>query len=590
MERNAASGHANFMNALAGWLGGAERLVVDAALGLQQRGHQVEIHTSHHDPSHCFDETRDGTSLFSVTFSNHIDEAIIGTLQVVYWRPPFFLPRHIAGKFHILFAHLRQLHLTYNLIKSFSNSGSGVSSVPDIFFMDQLSTAIPFLRFLTGRRVVFYCHFPDKLLADGEFVEDQAINKRPVSLLKRIYRLPMNLLEEYTTGSADLILANSIFTARIFKQHLPSIRLDKDGFTTQSGRRLAKEGEEDEPRIVYPGINLKEYSSSVIEDAEDLRALKNDRPTFISLNRFEAKKNIPLAISSFHVFLQNISSSQHSLKNARLVLGGGFDPRLQDNIRTLSSIFALIEDLRLTWSLLSSIPLPCVIQPPSSLQSPPQTAQLILLLNFSTAQRTYLLTSPSTLALLYTPTNEHFGIVPIEGMSAGLPVLACNSGGPTESIIDDTSAIGEFFGNSDWSVVDLPSEKMPAIGEDTRTGWLRPPNPDAWAQALLSISSLSLSSREALSRRAKTRALLFSMDSMSQALEKALLEAYSLGPVDSQKEWRNSMRKWLLGGRRFVLIAFGAWIVLGLWPLFGVVGSVGLIVGSFSLGWWARLV
>lgn len=40
--------------------GGAERLVVDAALGLQALGHSVDIYTSHHDPNHCFDETNDG--------------------------------------------------------------------------------------------------------------------------------------------------------------------------------------------------------------------------------------------------------------------------------------------------------------------------------------------------------------------------------------------------------------------------------------------------------------------------------------------------------------------------------------------------
>lgn len=46
-------------------LGGAERLVVDAALGLQKRGHKVDIYTSHRDPKHCFEETRDGE--YSIT-------------------------------------------------------------------------------------------------------------------------------------------------------------------------------------------------------------------------------------------------------------------------------------------------------------------------------------------------------------------------------------------------------------------------------------------------------------------------------------------------------------------------------------------
>ena len=38
--------------------------------------------------------------------------------------------------------------------------------------------------------------------------------------------------------------------------------------------------------------------------------------------------------------------------------------------------------------------------------------------------------------LIYTPSNEHFGIVPLEAMLAGVPVLAANSGGPLETILD----------------------------------------------------------------------------------------------------------------------------------------------------------
>lgn len=94
------------------------------------------------------------------------------------------------GKFHILFAHARQLHLVLHLLSPWG-------SKYDVFFVDQLSTCVPFLRTFAWTPVVFYCHFPDKLLANGEFVEGN-LTKR-VGLLKRIYRYPMDWLEEVTT-------------------------------------------------------------------------------------------------------------------------------------------------------------------------------------------------------------------------------------------------------------------------------------------------------------------------------------------------------------------------------------------------------
>jgi alpha-1,3/alpha-1,6-mannosyltransferase len=46
------------------------------------------------------------------------------------------------------------------------------------------------LRFLAMKRVVFYSHFPDNLLANGEFVEGKM--KMRGGVLKRAYRLPMD--------------------------------------------------------------------------------------------------------------------------------------------------------------------------------------------------------------------------------------------------------------------------------------------------------------------------------------------------------------------------------------------------------------
>lgn len=42
------------------YLGGAERLIVDAAVELASHGHDVHIFTSHHDKNRCFEETLAG--------------------------------------------------------------------------------------------------------------------------------------------------------------------------------------------------------------------------------------------------------------------------------------------------------------------------------------------------------------------------------------------------------------------------------------------------------------------------------------------------------------------------------------------------
>ncbi len=47
-----------------------------------------------------------------------------------------------------------------------------------------------------------------------------------------------------------------------------------------------------------------------------------------------------------------------------------------------------------------------------------------------------LLIAAST-AVIYTPDREHFGIVPIEAMHIGRPVIALKSGGPLETVVDN---------------------------------------------------------------------------------------------------------------------------------------------------------
>lgn len=75
-------------------------------------------------------------------------------------------------------------------------------------------------------------------------------------------------------------------------------------------------------------------------------------------------------------------------------------------------------------------------------------ASVVFIPSCSDLQKQYFL--ESSICLLYTPSNEHFGIVPIEAMYSKTLVIAVNSGGPTETILNGKcgylcDATGEDF-------------------------------------------------------------------------------------------------------------------------------------------------
>ena len=102
---------------------------------------------------------------------------------------------------------------------------------------------------------------------------------------------------------------------------------------------------------------------------------------------------------------------------------GGYDRRVQENVEYLEELDRLAK---------AEFGLKTFTIYPSSLDLPPSDTQVIFLCSFNDAQRTYLLSEADL--MLYTPSNEHFGITPVEGMYGCLPVIACNSGGPVETI------------------------------------------------------------------------------------------------------------------------------------------------------------
>jgi len=341
-------------------LGGAEMLVVNAAVALQRRNGgdswSVSLFTSHHDPSRCFAETKGDGSLADCVF-------VLGD----------WLPRSFFGRFHVIFAILRMAWIALYLSLEVLVGGR---SAPDIVFCDQVAHVVPLVKFGLGKPVVFYCHFPDKLLCvDRE------------SLLKRLYRAPIDWLEEASTGASDTVLVNSKFTAKVFREafrtllHVP---LD----------------------VLYPAIDLLEFDRELtaVQQKTALQELQleDGEILLLSINRFERKKNLLLA-------LQAMKRIVDSYDKVHLILAGGFDERLHDNVTCFQELEAFVNENNLR-------------------------ANVSFLKSFSNDQR--LMMMKQARCLLYTPENEHFGIVPIESMYSGLPVVAVASGGPLETVQD----------------------------------------------------------------------------------------------------------------------------------------------------------
>lgn len=410
-------------------VGGAERLVVDMALATKLSGNDVTILTNQYDPNHCFEDTK---QLNIIVKANSI-------------------PRHIAGRFHAFLAYFKIL-LASLWIVYFSDLKF------DVVVIDQISLPV-FVFKLKKIKVLFYCHFPDQLLC----VYDKNKN-----FLKRFYRLPLDWLEMKTTGMADVVLVNSKFTSKIFYQTFCSLKDKKI-------------------EVLYPSLNTeifdalmnqfsqqksdaKENKESPLneENISELEKSKNKKFIFLSINRYERKKDLKLAIKAMLSLKEKLSSDQWN--SCHLIMAGGYDWRVGENVNHYTELRDLANSLGVDdhISFMRSI-------------SDKQKIQLIR----------------QAFCLIYTPTNEHFGIVPIEAMYCEKPVIATNTGGPLETVVDN------------------------------ETGYLVPSKPDEFSAAMLRLIS-DPSKQQKMGAAARARVIKnFSFLAFQQKLDDVLKQMKS---------------------------------------------------------------
>lgn len=282
-------------------------------------------------------------------------------------------------------------------------------------------------------------------------------------------------------GFSQAIAVNSEFTKRVVEKTWP-------GLTSRVSTK-----------VVYPCVDTGSRDSSSSEVSDLPRELVGQK-IILSINRFERKKDVGLALKAFAALPES------ARKDARLIIAGkklswsprlqdlitdqsaigGYDSRIAENVEYHVELEQLADSLNLTHHTIKNFTSPPPPVPVLFLQSVPNTLKAALL--------------KAARLLVYTPSNEHFGIVPLEAMLSRTPVLAANTGGPVETVLD---------------------------GE---TGWLRRPDDvPGWTAVVGRALALDDRHVEAMGKRGEDRVKsMFGRDKMADRLEDLVDEIVEL--------------------------------------------------------------
>lgn len=162
----------------------------------------------------------------------------------------------------------------------------------------------------------------------------------------------------------------------------------------------------------------------------------------------------------------------HDEPDVHLIVAGGYDDALPENVHHFAELQQLAGELRVTERI-------------TFLRSPSDSRKQLLLHHCC--------------GVLYTPQNEHFGIVPLEAMYMRRPVIATNTGGPLETVsrlvlvgylqrivVPVPKILDAIFILTPVFVLIMLNSVCFQI-EDGGTGYLCEPTPQAFGEAMLKL-------------------------------------------------------------------------------------------------------
>lgn len=223
----------------------------------------------------------------------------------------------------------------------------------------------------------------------------------------------------------------------------------------ETQRRIAAAGLADPAgvEVLPPGVDADRFAGAT--------TVPRQADLFLVAGRIMWQKNVELAIDA-------LAQARHEGADVRLVVAGAVDEKSKPYLRSLQERSG---DLPVTFE----------VDP-------------------SDARMTELYVSAT--ALLFTPRNEDWGIVPLEAMAAGTPVISVDNGGPKETVVDGV------------------------------TGWLLPAEPSRFAERMRSVAHLDAGELDVLRRNARDHAALFGWDGFVHRVDDVMEQVAASGRGD----------------------------------------------------------
>lgn len=244
---------------------------------------------------------------------------------------------------------------------------------PDVAIIDHSASCVPMIKW----------RFPQcKILFYCHFPQQLVTPSR--FFLYRWYAQLIGIVEEELFGHIDQIFVNSNFTAAQFCKVMPNIDKNK-------------------VRVVYPPCDIDWIVTGSEKPVSRALRAKNDVYTFLSMNRFWPEKRLDIIVEATSI----LKKRGYNLK---VELAGSVMPHIPESKIYYEQLQNMAQELNVT-DMIKFIP------------SPSDAEKFVLYQKCDTA--------------LYTPPNEHFGIVPIEALDQRRPVIVCDSGGPAETVLED---------------------------------------------------------------------------------------------------------------------------------------------------------